>query len=68
MLYTAPSEITKVEEEFPEYQLLKNEDIPTSVMNDARIGGDDESEGHAYYRLDVRDTVNTQVRKWVWEI
>lgn len=49
--YTSPAELTKLEEEFVDYQLLRDHDIPASVWKDART--DNESGEDGYYRLDV---------------
>ncbi len=50
MPFTSPVELTKIAEEFVQYQLLTEEDIPLRVREEA--GVDDEGEG-SHYRLDI---------------
>jgi len=50
--YSSPSELTKLGEEFVDYQLLRDEDIPAHVWNDARIDPCEEG-GNVHYRMDT---------------
>jgi len=50
--FTTPTEVTKLSEEFIKYQLLHQEDIPTSVWEEALVvTAEDEVDRH--YRMDV---------------
>ena len=48
LLYSSPSELTKLGEEFVDYQLLRDEDIPAYVWNDAEPH---EEGGSVHYRM-----------------
>ena len=48
LLYSSPSELTKLGEEFVDYQLLRDEDIPAYVWNDASIEPHEEG-GSVHY-------------------
>lgn len=50
MPYESPQELDKLSEEFTEFQLLEDEDIPENVWKLATIVVD---EGTNYYRMDV---------------
>ena len=50
--YSSPSELTELGEEFVDYQLLRDEDIPAHVWNDARIEPREEG-GNCHHRMDT---------------
>ena len=50
--FSTPTQISKLGEEFVQYQLLNKEDIPQMVWQKALVVNDDE-EDHRHYRMDV---------------
>ena len=46
-------ELTKLGEEFIQYQLLTKEDIPQSVWDEACVKESEEEEEESHYRMDV---------------
>ena len=48
--FSSQSELSKISEEFIQYQLLNNTDIPCSVWDDARVQDDDDN---CHYHMDV---------------
>lgn len=50
--YSSQNEHAKLEEEFVDYQLLKDEDIPHNVWHEATVVVNEE-DGHKYYRMDL---------------
>ena len=50
--FTSQSELTKVAEEFVDYQLLTDEDIPQIIWTKAKVEPNQE-DGDEYHRMDV---------------
>ena len=48
--FSSPSELSKISEEFIQYQLLNDADIPCSIWDDARVQDDGDD---CHYRMDV---------------
>ena len=56
--FTSQSELTKVAEEFVDYQLLTDEDIPQIIWTKAKVEPNQE-DNDEYHRMDVMSTIKS---------
>jgi len=50
--FSAPTQISRLAEEYVQYQLLNSNDIPQTVWQKA-LAVNDDNEEHRHYRMDV---------------
>lgn len=51
--FSSPLELSKLGEEFVDYQLLSDSDIPQSVWDAAKLASNDDDDEDKFYRIDV---------------